>query len=75
MKKIKVAIPLKTNSERVPNKNLRPFYKNESLFDIKAKQLLKVFYIFLISMSRVRHVRLRLLVGFKRTCFYYFYLL
>lgn len=43
MKKIKVAIPLKTNSERVPNKNLRPFYKNESLFDIKAKQLLKVF--------------------------------
>ena len=43
MKKIKVAIPLKTNSERVPNKNLRPFYKNESLFYILSKQLLKVF--------------------------------
>lgn len=43
MKNIKVAIPLKTNSERVPNKNLRPFYNDESLFDIKAKQLLKVF--------------------------------
>ncbi len=40
---IKVAIPLKTNSERVKNKNLRPFYNTESLFDIKAKQLLKVF--------------------------------
>lgn len=43
MKNIKVAIPLKTNSERIPNKNLRPFYNGESLFDIKAKQLLKVF--------------------------------
>jgi len=40
---IKVAIPLKTNSTRVQNKNLRPFYKNKSLFDIKAEQLLKVF--------------------------------
>ena len=44
MRKIKVAIPLKTNSERVPNKNLRPFFNHESLFDIKAKQLLKVFH-------------------------------
>lgn len=43
MKNIKVAIPLKTNSERIPNKNLRPFCNGESLFDIKAKQLLKVF--------------------------------
>ncbi len=43
MRKIKVAIPLKTNSERVPNKNLRKFYKDDSLFDIKAKQLIKVF--------------------------------
>lgn len=43
MKNIKVVIPLKTNSERVLNKNLRPFYKEESLFDIKAKQLLKIF--------------------------------
>ena len=41
MRSIKVAIPLKTNSIRVPNKNLRPFYGNESLFDIKAKQLLR----------------------------------
>ena len=43
MRKLKVAIPLKTNSERVPNKNLRPFVDGKSLFDIKAKQLLKVF--------------------------------
>ncbi len=42
-KNIKVAIPLKTNSERVDNKNLRPFVRTESLFDIKAKQLLQVF--------------------------------
>lgn len=40
---IKVAIPLKTNSERVENKNLRPFIGEKSLFDIKAEQLLKVF--------------------------------
>lgn len=43
MNKLKVAIPLKTNSERVPNKNLRPFIEDKSLFDIKAEQLLKVF--------------------------------
>lgn len=43
MKNLKVAIPLKTNSERVPNKNLRPFIDGKSLFDIKAEQLLKVF--------------------------------
>lgn len=43
MKNIKVVIPLKTNSERVPNKNLRVFYNGKSLFDIKAQQLLKVF--------------------------------
>lgn len=43
MRNIKVAIPLKTNSIRVPNKNLRPFSSNRSLFDIKAEQLLKVF--------------------------------
>lgn len=43
MKAIKVAIPLKTNSVRVPNKNLRPFYGKKSLFDIKAEQLLQVF--------------------------------
>lgn len=43
MNNLKVAIPLKTNSERVPNKNLRPFVGDKSLFDIKAEQLLKVF--------------------------------
>ena len=41
MKNLKVAIPLKTNSERVPNKNLRNFIDGDSLFDIKIKQLLK----------------------------------
>lgn len=40
---IKVAIPLKTNSERIENKNLRPFIGEKSLFDIKSEQLLKVF--------------------------------
>ena len=43
MKNLKVAIPLKTNSERVQNKNLRPFVDGKSLLDIKAEQLLKVF--------------------------------
>lgn len=43
MQNLKVVIPLKTNSERVPNKNLREFYNGKSLFDIKAQQLLKVF--------------------------------
>ena len=43
MNKLKIAIPLKTNSTRVHNKNLRPFVGEDSLFDIKAKQLLKVF--------------------------------
>lgn len=43
MNNLKVVIPLKTNSERVKNKNLRPFVDGKSLFDIKAQQLLKVF--------------------------------
>lgn len=43
MKDIKVVIPLKTDSDRIPNKNLRPFINGKSLFDIKAEQLLKVF--------------------------------
>jgi N-acylneuraminate cytidylyltransferase len=43
MKNLKIIIPLKTNSERIPNKNLRPFIDGKSLFDIKAEQLLKVF--------------------------------
>ena len=36
---MKVVIPAKTNSERVPNKNFRPFFKGLSLFDITAQQL------------------------------------
>ncbi len=43
MHNLKVIIPLKTNSERIKNKNLRPFLEGKSLFDIKAKQLLTVF--------------------------------
>jgi len=43
MRNLKVVIPLKTNSTRVPNKNLRPFADGLSLFDIKATQLLRVF--------------------------------
>ena len=40
---LKIVIPLKTNSERVPNKNLRPFVDGQSLFDVKARQLLQTF--------------------------------
>lgn len=43
MRNIKVAIPLKTNSSRVPNKNLRPFSGGLSLFDVKMSQLLRSF--------------------------------
>ena len=43
MKNLKVAIPLKTNSQRVPDKNLRDFSEGRSLFDVKMEQLLKVF--------------------------------
>ena len=43
MSNLKVVIPLKTNSERIKNKNLRPFIDGKSLFDVKAEQLLKVF--------------------------------
>lgn len=43
MSSIKVAIPLKTNSERVQNKNLRPFVDGLNLFDVKIKQLLRTF--------------------------------
>jgi len=37
---MKAVIPAKTNSERIPNKNFRPFFGKLSLFDIKARQLL-----------------------------------
>ncbi|MCE3046687.1 cytidylyltransferase domain-containing protein [Helicobacter kayseriensis] len=40
---LKVVIPLKTNSTRLHDKNLRNFFNHKSLFDIKAEQLLKVF--------------------------------
>lgn len=43
MKNLKVAIPLKTNSQRVPNKNLREFSEGMSLFDVKMRQLLEIF--------------------------------
>ena len=38
-----IIIPLQTCSTRVRNKNLRDFVDGESLFDIKAVQLLRVF--------------------------------
>lgn len=38
---IKVVIPLQLASTRVKQKNIRPFYKDKSLFDIKAMQLLQ----------------------------------
>lgn len=36
---MKVVIPVKKSSTRVPDKNFRPFYKDESLLDIKLRQL------------------------------------
>ncbi len=44
-------IPVKHKSERVKNKNFRPFYKNFSLLEIKIKQLLsnKIFDKIIIS--------------------------
>lgn len=41
---MKIFIPLQLASTRVKRKNIREFYKGESLFDIKIKQLLKTFY-------------------------------
>lgn len=38
-----ILIPSQTQSTRVPLKNIRPFFKNDSLLSIKLKQLLKVF--------------------------------
>jgi N-acylneuraminate cytidylyltransferase len=37
---LKIVIPLQTCSTRVKNKNIRPFYGDKSLFDIKAEQIL-----------------------------------
>ena len=38
---MKIIIPLQTCSTRIPLKNIRPFYRDDSLFDIKAKQILE----------------------------------
>lgn len=38
---MKVIIPAKRNSTRVPDKNWRPFYKNKSLVEVKIEQVLK----------------------------------
>lgn len=40
---MKVIIPAKGKSGRVPNKNWRPFYKDKSLVEVKIEQLLKLF--------------------------------
>jgi N-acylneuraminate cytidylyltransferase len=40
---MKVIIPVKATSRRVPEKNWRPFYKNKSLVDIKIEQVLRAF--------------------------------
>lgn len=38
---MKIIIPAKKHSSRVPDKNWRPFYNGKSLVDIKIEQLLK----------------------------------
>ena len=40
---MKVVIPAKEKSSRVPDKNWRPFYNNKCLVEIKIEQLLKLF--------------------------------
>lgn len=40
---MKVILPAKENSTRVPKKNWREFYESKSLTDVKIEQLLKVF--------------------------------
>lgn len=40
---MKVIIPAKSISNRVPHKNFRPFYQNKSLLDIKIEQVLTAF--------------------------------
>jgi CMP-N-acetylneuraminic acid synthetase len=39
---MKIIIPVKSQSERIINKNFRPFYKNMSLTDILVEKLLKI---------------------------------
>ena len=40
--KIVAIIPIRKNSQRVKNKNFKHFYKEQSLLEIKIKQLKKV---------------------------------
>jgi len=40
---MKIVIPAKENSSRVPSKNWRPFYQGKSLVEVKIEQLLGVF--------------------------------
>jgi CMP-N-acetylneuraminic acid synthetase len=40
---MKIVVPVKSNSTRVPNKNFRPFFKEDSLYDLRMKKLIKVF--------------------------------
>lgn len=39
---MKIVIPVKSNSERVKNKNFRPFFKNYSLTDLLIEKLSKI---------------------------------
>ena len=39
--KIVAIIPIRKNSQRVKNKNFKHFYKEQSLLEIKIKQLKK----------------------------------
>lgn len=39
---MKVIIPVKDNSKRVPNKNFKSFFNNQSLFDLTVGKLLEV---------------------------------
>jgi len=38
---MKIIIPAKKNSNRVPNKNWRPFYEDKNLVEIKIEQILR----------------------------------
>lgn len=42
MKKITAVIPVREGSQRVPNKNFKPFYKDKSLLELKIESLLEV---------------------------------
>lgn len=48
---ITAIIPVRKNSVRLKNKNFLPFYKNQSLLEIKIKQLKKIKYINSIVVS------------------------